>query len=102
MLLTATSAAAERQLHALVTLQAAREIVARLADASARLAASSAALVVPAPACGRATKAASPSSATRPNTICGDSRSKIGWKNGCAAREDFGDLRRDQRARRRP
>ena len=35
------------------------------------------------PQCGRATKAASPSSATRSNAIRGDSRSKIAWKNGC-------------------
>src|SRR2546429_621251 len=54
--------------------------------ASARLAASSAALVTPAPTWGRATKAASPKSATRPNTVRGDARSKIGWKKGCGVR----------------
>ena len=45
-------------------------------------AASTAALVVPAPGCGRTGKAASPSRATRSNTICGVSMSKIAWKNG--------------------
>ena len=54
--------------------------------ASARHAASSAPLVVPAPGCGRTRKAASPSSATRPNTIRDVSRSKIGWKNGRGSR----------------
>src|SRR3989442_1534026 len=43
-------------------------------------------LLTPAPTCGRATKAASPRSATRPKTMRGGSRSKIGWKNGCAVR----------------
>ena len=42
--------------------------------------------MVPAPGCGRIRKAASPSSATRPNTIRGVSRSKIGWKNGRGSR----------------
>ena len=27
--------------------------------------------------------------ATRPNTVCGDSRSKIGWKNGCGVRANI-------------
>jgi hypothetical protein len=40
--------------------------------------ASIAALVAPAPTCGRTTKAASPVSAARPNANAGDSRSKIG------------------------
>src|SRR4029450_4239761 len=52
------------------------------ASASVNQAAFKAAFVTPAATCGRATKAASPSSATRPVTIRGESRSKIGWKNG--------------------
>ena len=67
---------AERLLHALVIPQADGDVFAGVADTeSARQAASSAALVVPAPACGRATKAASPASATRPNTMRGEPRS---------------------------
>ena len=50
---------------------------------------SSAALVTPMPTWGRATKAASPSNATRPNTIVGDSRSKIAWKNGWTVRSSM-------------
>ena len=53
---------------------------------SARCSASIAHLVVPAPGCGRARNAASPSSATRPNTICGEMKSKIAWKNGRGSR----------------
>src|SRR5204863_107077 len=49
----------------------------------ARHAASSAPLVTPMPTWGRATKAASPRSATRPIASRGDSTSKTAWKKGC-------------------
>ena len=54
------------------------------ASASARLSASIAAFITPVATCGRATKAASPTSATRPNAMRGDSRSKIGCRMICA------------------
>ena len=70
------------------------------AIASARQAASSAPLVVPAPGCGRIRKAASPSSATRPNTI----RERVEIEDRLEERprvalEDLGHLRRHQLAR---
>ena len=56
----------------------------RSRSGSARLSASMAAFITPVATCGRATNAASPTSATRPKAMRGDSRSKIGCRMICA------------------